>query len=144
MSAGTAVRISSEGTPRNQTTKNQKLLTINSSWPQSSVFGPLSGTILRHFSLKWCYITFFAVFELGSALCGAAQSSAMLIIGRAVAGVGAAGIMSSAMTVLSATVPLEKRPATLGMLMGIAQLGSICGPLVGGAFTTGYTWRWCK
>ncbi|SPQ19114.1 6e0811bf-bff1-4eaf-a8be-81f39ed09282 [Thermothielavioides terrestris] len=109
----------------------------------SSVFGPLSGTILRHFSLKWCYITFFAVFELGSALCGAAQSSAMLIIGRAVAGVGAAGIMSSAMTVLSATVPLEKRPATLGMLMGIAQLGSICGPLVGGAFTTGYTWRWC-
>lgn len=26
----------------------------------------------------------------------------------------------------------------------VAQLGTISGPLVGGAFTTGYTWRWCK
>ncbi|EPE05841.1 efflux pump [Ophiostoma piceae UAMH 11346] len=108
-----------------------------------SVFGPLSGRILHHFSLKWCYVTFFVVFELGSVLCGAAQSSKMLIIGRAIAGVGASGITSSAMTVLSATVPLKKRPATLGILMGIAQLGTICGPIVGGAFTTGYTWRWC-
>ncbi|RFU26481.1 hypothetical protein B7463_g9868, partial [Scytalidium lignicola] len=108
-----------------------------------AVFGPLSGRILHHFSLKWCYIVFFAVFELGSVLCGAAQSSGMLILGRVIAGVGAAGISSGAYTVLSAAVPLEKRPAMLGMLMGVAQLGVICGPLVGGAFTTGYTWRWC-
>lgn len=110
----------------------------------SSVYGPLSGRILHHFSLKWCYLISFAVFELGSVLCGAAQSSAMLIVGRAIAGVGSAGIVSGALTVLSATVPLERRPAMLGMLMGIAQLGVICGPLVGGAFTSGYTWRWCK
>lgn len=32
----------------------------------------------------------------------------------------------------------------LGLLLGISQLGTICGPLVGGAFTTGYTWRWCR
>jgi len=53
---------------------------------------------------------FFAIFELGSAICGAAQSSSMLIIGRAIAGVGAAGISSGAYTMLSASVPLEKRP----------------------------------
>jgi len=111
--------------------------------------------------MQWCYIVFFGIFELGSAICGAAQSSNMLIVGRAIAGVGAAGLSSGAYTLLSASVPLEKRPgklsnvnekleantyekAMLGILMGIAQLGTICGPLVGGAFTTGYTWRWCK
>jgi len=60
--------------------------------------------------MQWCYIAFFTIFELGSALCGAAQSSGMLIVGRAIAGVGAAGISSGAYTVLSAAVPLEKRP----------------------------------
>ncbi|KAF3768885.1 hypothetical protein M406DRAFT_71854 [Cryphonectria parasitica EP155] len=79
----------------------------------SAVFGPLSGRILHYFSLKWCYIIFFAIFELGSALCGAAQSSSMLIVGRAIAGVGAAGISSGAYTMLSASVPLEKRPGNL-------------------------------
>ncbi|KAI1341805.1 major facilitator superfamily domain-containing protein [Xylariaceae sp. FL0016] len=67
----------------------------------------------------------------------------MLIVGRAIAGVGASGVSNGAYTILSAAVPLEKRPAILGTLMGIAQLGTISGPLVGGAFTTGYTWRWC-
>ncbi|KAI0177899.1 major facilitator superfamily domain-containing protein [Pestalotiopsis sp. NC0098] len=109
----------------------------------SAAFGPLSGNIFHHFSLKWTYLVFFAIFEIGSAVCGAAQSSAMLIVGRAIAGVGASGVSSGAYTILSATVPLERRPAILGMLMGIAQLGTISGPLVGGAFTTGYTWRWC-
>ena len=63
--------------------------------------------------MKWCYIVFFTIFELGSAICGAAQSSNMLIVGRAIAGVGAAGISSGAYTVLSASVPLEKRPGKL-------------------------------
>ncbi|KAL9115272.1 MAG: hypothetical protein Q9227_001066 [Pyrenula ochraceoflavens] len=43
----------------------------------------------------------------------------MLIIGRAIAGVGASGISSGAYVILSATVPLEKRPAMLGLLMGM-------------------------
>ena len=36
--------------------------------------------------MKITFLAFLALFELGSVLCGAAQSSAMLIIGRAVAG----------------------------------------------------------
>lgn len=55
-------------------------------------------------------MAFFAVFELGSALCGAAQSSAMLIVGRAVAGIGAAALINGAFTMVSSSVPLEKRP----------------------------------
>lgn len=87
-------------------------------------------------------MVFFLVFEIGSVLCGAAQSSAMLIVGRVVAGLGASGIIGGSFTIISASVPLEKRPPLIGACMGIAQLGQVIGPLIGGAFTTGYTWRW--
>lgn len=66
----------------------------------------------------------------------------MLIVGRAVAGLGASGIINGAFTIISVSVPLEKRPPLIGVCMGISQLGQVIGPLVGGAFTTGYTWRW--
>lgn len=58
-------------------------------------------------------MSFVAVFELGSLLCGAAQSSKMLIVGRAVAGLGGAGIQNGALTIISAAVPLHKRAGKL-------------------------------
>jgi MFS family permease len=57
------------------------------------------------------------VFELGSVICGAAQSSAMLIVGRAVAGMGGSGLINGALTILSAAVTLEKRPRTSSYLL---------------------------
>ena len=48
---------------------------------------------------------FVAVFELGSVLCGVAQSSNMLIVGRAVAGIGGSGIQNGALTIIAACVP---------------------------------------
>lgn len=42
-------------------------------------------------------------------MCGAAQSSAMLIVGRAVAGIGASGLLNGAYTILALTVAPEKQ-----------------------------------
>ncbi|KAF0326960.1 MFS multidrug transporter [Colletotrichum asianum] len=108
----------------------------------SAALVPLTGKMYNHFNLKWTFLVFFLAFELGSALCGAAQTSAMLIIGRTIAGLGASGIINGSFTIISASVPLEKRPPFIGACMGISQLGQVIGPLIGGAFTTGYTWRW--
>lgn len=65
---------------------------------------------------QWMFFIFFGVFELGSLLCGVASSSKMLIIGRAVAGMGSSGIQNGVLTIISAALPLEKRPGILPML----------------------------
>ena len=105
---------------------------------------PLSGKLYKHFSSKYTFLAFLAVFELGSLLCGVAVSSKMLIVGRAVAGMGGSGLTNGALTIITASVPLKKRPALLGGLMSVAQLGTVLGPLIGGALTQYTTWRWCR
>jgi MFS family permease len=56
-----------------------------------AIFNPLFGSIYRFYDVKWVFMWSVVLFEAGSALCGAAPSSASFIVGRAVAGVGAAG-----------------------------------------------------
>lgn len=67
----------------------------------------------------------------------------MLIVGRAIAGMGAAGLMNGGLTILSNAVPIEKRATYLGLLIACAQMGILFGPLIGGALTQYTTWRWC-
>lgn len=62
---------------------------------------------------QWTFLAFFVIFELGSVLCGAAQSSAMLIVGRAVAGIGASGLNNGAVTIVSSAVSIQRRPGKL-------------------------------
>jgi predicted MFS family arabinose efflux permease len=62
------------------------------------------------------------LFELGSLLCGAASSSKMLILGRAVAGMGGSGMMNGGLMILRACVPNEKVAAYLGVMLGSKSL----------------------
>ena len=67
----------------------------------------------------------------------------MFIIGRAVAGLGSSGLFTGALTTVSNVIPLQKQPLYQGINFGIGQLGLACGPILGGAFTTNVSWRWC-
>ena len=101
----------------------------------SAVLLPLSGKIFTHFSTKWSFLGFFAIFEFGSLLCGAAQNSAMLIVGRAIAGAGGSGLISGALTIIASCLPLDKRAAWTGVVIGFSQIGIVLGPILGGALT---------
>ncbi|KAH8892007.1 MFS general substrate transporter [Thozetella sp. PMI_491] len=109
----------------------------------SSAFQPMSGKIYTYFSIKWSFLAFLFLFELGSAICGAAQSSSMFIIGRAVAGLGSSGLTNGALTIIAAILPPHKQPLVMGVNVGLGQVGIACGPLIGGAFTDYISWRWC-
>jgi MFS family permease len=87
-------------------------------------------------------MAFFFVFEVGSLISGAATSSPMLIIGRAIAGAGAAGLMSGTLSIVAVVVPLQIRPLYIGALSSLFGVALIAGPLIGGAFTEHVSWRW--
>lgn len=110
----------------------------------SAALQPLSGKFYTHMKIKHVFLAHLFVFELGSLICAVANSSSMLIGGRVLAGIGAAGLLNGGLNILTNSTPLEKRPLYTGIMIGIGQMGLVSGPLIGGALTEHATWRWCK
>lgn len=65
---------------------------------------------------KWLFLSALFLFELGSLICGVAPTSKVLIGGRAVAGIGSAGIVTGAFVVVTHSSPLRKRPLYAGIV----------------------------
>ncbi|KAJ7018830.1 major facilitator superfamily domain-containing protein [Mycena alexandri] len=108
----------------------------------SASFQLLWGRFYTFLSIKWVYIAAICIFQLGSLICGVAPTSTALIVGRAIAGVGCAGIFSGALIIVAHSAPLEKRPMFTGLIGTMYGVASVAGPLMGGAFADKVTWRW--
>ncbi|KAL4883844.1 major facilitator superfamily domain-containing protein [Aspergillus karnatakaensis] len=101
------------------------------------------GKLYTFYPIKWTFLAALGFFELGSLICGVAPNSVALIIGRAIAGIGAAGLFAGAILIISQSVPLRQRPIYTGAISGMYGIASVAGPLMGGAFTDHLSWRWC-
>jgi MFS family permease len=89
------------------------------------------------------FIAAVFIFEVGSAVCGAAPNINAEIVGRAICGAGGIGIYMGALNLLAASTSNTERPIYIS-LMGICWgSGTVLGPVVGGAFAdSAATWRW--
>jgi MFS transporter, DHA2 family, glioxin efflux transporter len=74
------------------------------------------GKAFKYFGLKSSFLVAVFVFELGSLICAVAPNSTTLIVGRAIAGSGAAGIAGGAYTIIGFAVKPQMRPAFTGVL----------------------------
>ncbi|GFF81445.1 hypothetical protein IFM60648_06024 [Aspergillus lentulus] len=104
---------------------------------------PTCGRLYAFYNIKWVYCLSLAVFELGSILSAVAPNSMSLIIGRAISGLGAAGLVSGTTTIMSYCVSLKMQAMLSPIVLGMYNVGSAIGPLVGGSITDNkvLTWR---
>lgn len=83
------------------------------------------------------------VFISGSFLCGFASNMTLLILWRGVQGIGAGGLMVTAMALIADVVPLRERGKYQGAIGAVFGVATVIGPLLGGLFTDSLSWRWC-
>ncbi|KAI9505383.1 major facilitator superfamily domain-containing protein [Coemansia spiralis] len=102
------------------------------------LYGRLSDTFGRVETLVGSIVVFFA----GSAACGWAPSMGVLIFGRALQGVGGAGLFALVFIIISDVTSEEERPAYLGVLGAVWTIASVIGPVLGGVFAEKVSWRW--
>ncbi|KAJ4341110.1 hypothetical protein N0V95_007330 [Ascochyta clinopodiicola] len=95
------------------------------------------------FSAKKLFLGATALFMGASALCGGAADITAFIVGRAIAGIGGTGMYMGLLTILSVNTSDVERPRYLSLTGFWWGIGTVLGPVVGGAFAeSSATWRW--
>ncbi|KAF4871929.1 Efflux pump DEP3 [Colletotrichum siamense] len=101
------------------------------------------GQVYSQFNSKWMYLLNVILFEVGSAICGAAPNMNAMIIGRVICGIGGAGLYVGVLTLIAATTTMTERPLYVSGTGITWGLGTVLGPVVGGAFEqSAVGWRW--
>lgn len=95
------------------------------------------------FGRKLTMIVAVVLFEAGSLMCALADSMDVLIGGRVLAGVGGGGIQTMTFIIITEILPIQRRPLGMALLGCTFAVASVLGPLIGGAFTSHVSWRWC-
>jgi EmrB/QacA subfamily drug resistance transporter len=103
---------------------------------------PLYGKFADVLGRKPVMLFGIAVFLLGSVLCGAAWSMPVLIISRAIQGIGAGAVLPISMTMVGDQYTVEERAKVQGYLASVWAMASVIGPTLGGIFAEYLTWRW--
>src|SRR5947207_3307367 len=103
---------------------------------------PLYGKLGDLFGRRAVLQSAIVIFVGGSALCGLSTSLATLIAFRVLQGLGGGGLMVTSQAAIADVVAPRDRARYQGVLGAAFGVASVAGPLLGGFFTTHFTWRW--
>ena len=103
---------------------------------------PIWGRLSDLYGRRRMYLTGISIFLAGSIMAGAATSMTLLIVARAIQGLGTGAIIPLSMTIVGELYTLQERARTQALFSGVWGLASVAGPLVGGYITDTLSWRW--
>ncbi|HEU4908052.1 MAG TPA: MFS transporter, partial [Propionibacteriaceae bacterium] len=103
---------------------------------------PLYGKLGDRFGRRRMLLAAVAIFVVGATLCATATSMTMLIMFRAVQGLGGGGLMVGPQAVIGEIVSPRERGRYLGYIGAAYVVAAVGGPVLGGLIVEGLGWRW--
>jgi MFS family permease len=108
----------------------------------SAVFQPVIASISEVFGRQQLLLLALFFFTLGTVFCAIANDFTMMLVGRTIQGIGGGGIITMSQVIFCDIVPLRQRPKYFAMVLASWSIGSVVGPVLGGALCENTTWRW--
>jgi EmrB/QacA subfamily drug resistance transporter len=102
----------------------------------------LFGKLGDKFGMKRVFLFGFTMFSIGSLACGLASTLFVLVLSRALQGLGASVLYSMPPAMVTKYLPENKRGSAFGILSTTAAIGMILGAPLGGIITGYCSWRW--
>ena len=108
----------------------------------STVSTRLWGKLGDLYGRKWFFQAAIVIFLVGSAMSGLSQTLGMLIVFRAIQGLGAGGLIVGAQAIIGDVVSPRERGKYQGLFGAVFAVTTVIGPLLGGFLTQHASWRW--
>ena len=103
---------------------------------------PMAGRMLDIYGHKRVFIISTLIFIIGSFGVATSNDLNLLIVARVVQAVGAGAIIPAAIAISATLFPSQNRGIVLGIIVSVAELGGVAGPLLGGAVVKYFSWQW--
>ncbi|HLJ02402.1 MAG TPA: DHA2 family efflux MFS transporter permease subunit [Solirubrobacteraceae bacterium] len=103
---------------------------------------PVTGWAANRFGARRIYMISLALFVLGSALCGLANSTEELVIFRVLQGVGGGMILPIGQLMMARAAGPQRMGRVMSIVAIPAMLAPILGPTIGGLIVQNFSWRW--
>lgn len=101
----------------------------------------IGGAAADRFGRRRMFVIGASIFAVGSLGCGLAVNIGMLLVARAVSGVGAALLVPCSLALISAAFDEKERGAAIGIWSGAAAIAGGAAPLLGGGLLDHFSWR---
>lgn len=107
-----------------------------------AIFIPISGWIADKFGIKKVFMIAVIIFTLSSVWCGFTQNLWALIVARIIQGLGGSLTLPIGRLIILRTCQRHELVSKMSIVVMVAALGMMLGPLLGGVITHYFSWRW--